>query len=345
MRYKVQGTRCNVQRPTSNVEPQTANRKPLDWARGRLQTANFKLAAAVWVAFSLLAGCADPTTATTHSPTHAPTRIISLAPSITEVLYKLGLEDRVVGVTRYCDYPPEALEKPRVGGYFDVNFEAVLGQEPDLVILLEEHRDARDRLSELGIDTLAIDHSRVEGILQSITIIGERCGAKEEGEILRRSLENRVLEIQKRIFTQSPGRSVVGSRLRVLVAVGRSLQAGAVGEIYVSGRDGFYDDLISLAGGANAYGNETLKFPAISDEGLVRVDPDLIIEMVPDLAGEADRESMLELWRRKSEVRAVREGRVYILGEDYTVVPGPRFIRLLEDMVRILHGEKQRVDS
>jgi iron complex transport system substrate-binding protein len=116
------------------------------------------------------------------------------------------------------------------------------------------------------------------------------------------------------------------------------MDKGSGGDIFISGRDGFYDDLITLAGGVNAYRDETLKFPAVSDEGLVRLDPDLILEMVPDLTDEADRDSLLNLWRAKQEVRAVRENRVFILGEDYVVVPGPRFIDLLDEIAGIINS-------
>ncbi len=265
---------------------------------------------------------------------HAPMRIVSLAPSITEVLFELDLGDRVVGVTRYCDYPPEAEEKPEVGGYFDVNYEMLLSLETDLVILLVEHQDALVRLEELAIQTLAVDHSRVAGILASITAIADRSGVKERGVELRLALENRIARIQKD-FSPTLPRSHAPPR--VLVAVGRLMDKGSGGEMFISGRDGFYDDLISLAGGVNAYREETLKFPAISDEGLVRLDPDVILEMVPDLAGDADRRSLMDLWRSKAGIRAVREGNVHILGEDYVVVPGPRFVDLLEDMAEIMN--------
>jgi iron complex transport system substrate-binding protein len=257
------------------------------------------------------------------------------------VLFKLGLGDRVVGVTRYCDYPPEATEKPVVGGYFDVNYEMLLSLEADLVILLTEHQDALDRLEELDVRTLTVDHSRVNGILESVTTIANRSGVKEKGDVLRRDLEHRIQKIQDRTSSVSPRPRVPASDNpppRVLVAVGRLMSKSSGGEIFISGRDGFYDDLIALAGGVNAYREETLKFPAISDEGLVRLDPDIILEMVPDLAGESDRESLMDLWRSKRGIRAVREGRIHILGDDYVVVPGPRFIDLLEDIAGIINS-------
>ena len=258
------------------------------------------------------------------------------------MLFKLGLGDRVAGVTRYCDYPPEATEKPVVGGYFDVNYEMLLSLEADLVILLIEHQDALDRLEELGIKTLTVDHSRVTGILESVTTIADRCQVSEKGERLRLSLEGRIQEIQENSVSSSPlplfPPSGYQERPRVLVAVGSLMNKSSGGEIFISGRDGFYDDLVALAGGVNAYREETLKFPAISDEGLVRLDPDIILEMVPDLAGESDRESLMNLWRSKRGIRAVREGQVHILGDDYVVVPGPRYVDLLEDMAEIINS-------
>jgi iron complex transport system substrate-binding protein len=271
----------------------------------------------------------------------SPTRIISLAPSITEVLFELGQGGRVVGVTRYCDFPPGALEKSRVGGYFDVNFEAVLALKPDLVVHLVEHEDARKRLGDLGIETLAVDHSRVEGILRSITVIAQRCGVPERGEQLDRHLNDRILQIRKRYLTLAPVRPLAATKPRVLVAVGRLMDKSSGGEVFISGSDGFYDDLIALAGGDNAYREATLKFPAISREGLVRLDPDVILEMVPDLTGEADRRNLMDIWKEKFGTRAVLEGQVHVLGEDYVVVPGPRFVDLLEDMARIINRAEQ----
>ena len=312
--------------------------------------------ALILILFLLPVSCSEPRVSESPRPRvnteqAPPARIISLAPSVTETLYRLGLGERVVGVTRYCDYPPEAAEKPAVGGYLDVNYEMVLSLEPDLVILISEHRDARQRLGELGLETLSVNHSRVQGILDSITAVAHRCGVEERGGDLRTSLERRIASVQGKYLPLSPrlpteasakaGPRVPASdipRSRVLVAVARLMDGKDTGEIFVSGRDGFYGDLIDLAGGINAYSEETLKFPALSEEGLVRLDPDLILEMVPDLDGEKDRESLLGLWRTRTSVRAVREGRVHILGQDYVVVPGPRFVDLLEDMAKIIHS-------
>ncbi|MDT8395199.1 MAG: helical backbone metal receptor [bacterium] len=267
----------------------------------------------------------------------SPARIISLAPSVTEILFELGLGEKVVGVTRYCDYPPEVLEKPKVGGYLDVNYEAVLALAPDLVIHIAQHEEARDRLRELGIATLAVDHSRVNGIVDSIAVIGRACGAPALARKQVKELKARLSKVVSGYnFNFTP---------RVLVAVGRSLEPGASGEIYVSGKDGFYDDLIRLAGGQNAYSEETLKFPALSAEGIARIDPDVILEMIPDLGPDDDMPALLSRWNDIPGLRAVKNGNVHILGGDYVVIPGPRFVTLLEEMAGLIHESGSRVES
>ncbi len=260
-------------------------------------------------------------------------RIISLAPSITEVLFALGLGDRVAGVTRYCDYPPEAAGKIKVGGYFDVNYEAVLTADPDLVILLKEHEQPRDYLARLDIETFTVDHSSVDGILRSIGEIARKTGSVTRANEIVADLRMRI----ERISRLTEGLE----RPRVMVAVGRNMETDVAGEVYVSGKDGFYDELITMAGGVNAYDRTTLKFPAVSAEGVARLNPQIILEMVPDMDDEAAAGRILEQWRSIPGVDAIRDGRVHLFARDYAVVPGPRFILLLEWMARVIQPDAE----
>jgi ABC-type hemin transport system substrate-binding protein len=145
------GSRSGIQNPEDlNPQHDIRNSKSLLFPTSKIkrQTSNVKLVTAVLVILSLLSCTKSESDLSTVKSINVgpPARIISLAPSVTEILYELELEDHVVGVTRYCDYPPRALEKSSVGGYFDVNYEAVLALEPDLVICLIEHEDALKRL-------------------------------------------------------------------------------------------------------------------------------------------------------------------------------------------------------
>jgi len=258
-------------------------------------------------------------------------RIISLAPSITEVLFALGLGENVVGVTRYCDYPPQAAGKMKVGGYFDINYEAVIAAEPDLVILLKEHEQPRDYLARLDIETLTVDHSNVPGILRSIEEIAKKTNSVTRADEITTELKVRI----KRIEQLTAGLE----RPRVMIAVGRNMETDVAGEVYVSGRDGFYDGLITMAGGVNAYDRSTLKFPALSAEGVARLNPQIILEMAPNMDDEGLALRILDQWRSIPGVDAVRDERIHLFAEDFAVVPGPRFILLLEWMARVIQPD------
>ena len=257
-------------------------------------------------------------------------RIVSLAPSVTEILFALGLGDNVVGVTRYCKYPPEACGKMQVGGYLDPNYEELLRLRPDLVVMLTVHTAAVERLRQLGINTLMVDHAAIPGIVGSIMTIGNACGAARRAEAM-------VLEINARIdrlrnMTNGRGRP------RVLVSVDRNTDAFS--SVYIAGKKTCYDEMISIAGGVNAYTSATAAYPAVATEGICRMDPQVIIDLVPDLEKRGKkREKILAQWNSMAGVEAIKKGRVYLFEQDYTVIPGPRFIALLEDMARAIHPE------
>ncbi|HLA39867.1 MAG TPA: helical backbone metal receptor [Candidatus Glassbacteria bacterium] len=263
-------------------------------------------------------------------------RIVSLAPSITEVLFAIEAGDLVAGVTRYCDYPPEARFKPQIGGYLDPNYEAVVALRVNLAIMLAEQASAAGKmLYELGIDTLVVDQRNLNGIMKSIRRIGEACGRQAQARRLVAGLEGRMERIRRLVA----GRERPG----VLVVLGRNLTGGDLRGTYIAGNDGFYNDLVELAGGTNSYTGRTIAFPSVSAEGLHQLDPQVIIEVIPNL-GETgiDPQRFVETWEFAKSVDAVKNGRVHVFVEDWAVRPGPRFILLAEKMARVIHPEAGR---
>jgi len=258
-------------------------------------------------------------------------RIVSLAPNITETLFALGLGDRIVGVTRYCTYPPAARTRARVGGYFHPDYEAIIALQPDLVILLTDHRRPKRNLEDLGLRTLVVKNKSISDVMESIETMGTVCGARERaGELLEdiRARMERIRELTAGL-----------PRPRVLISVERDVGSGSVESASISGREGFHGKMIELAGGVNAYGG-SVEFPRLSGEGLIRLDPQVIIDLVPDAAGRGlEAASILRDWESISRIDAVRRGRVHVFGDDYMVIPGPRFILILEEMARVIHPE------
>jgi iron complex transport system substrate-binding protein len=257
-------------------------------------------------------------------------RIVSLAPSTTELLFALGLGDRVVGVTRYCEYPPEAKSRPRIGGYYDPNYEVLVQARPDLILTLPEHEGIRAELRKLGLPFRTVNHETVRGILESVTDVGAACGVPEKAAAFRSDLEARMRRVRER----TAGRA----RPRVLISVGRMSGDSSLTRITACGRGGFYDDLIVMAGGVNAFEGE-IAFPALSAEGLIAARPDVIVDLFPDLKERGlDPETVRREWTALPGVKA----RVHVVGDSYAVVPGPRVVLLLEELAAAIHPEAGR---
>jgi len=257
-------------------------------------------------------------------------RIISLAPSITEILFSLGLGDRVVGVTRYCAYPAEALTKTKVGGYYDPNYEEILRLKPDLVIMLREHDAAKRYLGNFHVHVLPVDHNTIGDIVQSIAVIGRACGSSRAADSIVASINTVMARIRSKTAN--------ARRPRVLVSVGRSM--GAVSDLCIAGADTYYDEMIRLAGGQNAFIKRGIAYPILSFEGICRINPEVVIDMAPECGGKAESDgTILAQWNKVGMIDAVRSGRVYIFRQDFAEIPGPRIVVILEQIAKILHPE------
>jgi len=259
-------------------------------------------------------------------------RIISLSPNITEILFALELGEKIVGVTRYCNYPPQAKKIAKVGGYLDPNYEAILRLEPDVVITLPEFEEVKNFLSELGINYRIVNNKTIADILASIKYLGEELNAENKANEISGEINSKMAQITER--------TKILHRPKVLISVGRSLGSGVLEEVYIAGKNTFYDELINYAGGNNAFQDEKIAYPMLSAEGIININPEIIIDLVPDFEKKGLDESVIKKgWERVFEVDAIKNNRIHVLGQSYTVIPGPRFVLLLEDLARIIHPE------
>jgi len=274
-----------------------------------------------------------PSTEEEVAPQAVYTRIVSLAPSITEQLFALGLGDRVVGVTQFCDFPSEAQELPQVGGYLDPSYEAILGLAPDVVVLLEVHGEALDKLKRLHVPTLPISHGTTDDILESFISLGEACGVRTRAEELVGDIRRRVAAVQEKT-AELP-------RRRVMVTVHReTMGSGTVKNVWIAAEDEFYSTLIAAAGGVNVSDGTAIQYPTVSAEGVMRMKPDVIIEIAPDLEKRGvDPAKAAADWNVLADVSAVRNGAVHVLTDPIVARPGPRFAAVLEILARVIHPE------
>ncbi len=262
------------------------------------------------------------------------TRAVSLAPSITEILFALGLGDRVIGVTHYCDYPKAALNKPKVGGYTQPNYETIASLKPDVVFLLEHHRGVMDNLDRLGVHWQMLDSRSVAAVLQSMRTVGRLMGVEAKATALTASLTERLERVKQ---------SVAGAqRPRVLVSIGRSMGTALLTDVFIAGPGSFFDEVITLAGGINAYRGTVVQYPKLSAEGILSLNPEVIIDLVPDLEQKKlTVEQVTRQWQTVRAVSAVSNNRVHVLGQDYVVIPGPRIVLLVEQLAELFHPSSE----
>lgn len=243
-----------------------------------------------------------------------PERIISLAPSLTETLFALGLGDRVVGVTTYCDYPPEAAEKEKVGDTLKPSLERIIALKPDLVIVSTSSQleDYVQRIEAAGIAIYISNPRNVEESLKSIERIGDITGAQSQARALVAQLRRRVEAVTARVST------LVHPRVLIIL--------GGEPLITVGGKS-FINNLIEMSGGRSVSAGEEADYPQYSLETAIARQPEIIFLQ----AGGG------QLPERLKSTPAALNGRVYTLDDALILRPGPRIVDGLEVMASKIH--------
>jgi iron complex transport system substrate-binding protein len=264
-----------------------------------------------------------------------PRRIVSTSPSITETLFALGLGQQVVGVSNYCEYPPSVLSLPKVGTYLHPDAELIARLQPDLVIVHRLPNEITNRLTALHIPFAEVDRGGVQDTYSEILQIGHATQTDSEA----RNLVNRLQKRMEEIHHQSQGQHSP----TVVFVIGRT--PGTLSNLVVVGRDAFLNELIETAGGANLMATQSGPgYSHISLETILRLNPDVIIDMGDMGATEEERRKKVEsnqaLWGQVSDLQAVRNRRVYCISSTAFVVPGPRVVDAAKTLFEILHGHE-----
>jgi iron complex transport system substrate-binding protein len=256
-----------------------------------------------------------------------PQRIISLAPSNTEILFALGLGDKVVGVTEYCDYPQEALTKPKVGGFSNVDIEKVVSLEPDLVLATHIHgKTVIPGLEKLGLTVVAITPGSLNEVLESIILVGKITGQNVEASRLVNDLSRRIATVTDKTRSLSSDQ-----RPRVFYVTWHD-------PLMTAGTGTLADDVISSAGGQNiAFDISGDK--AINLETVIYRDPQVIVVSVGMGSGEDMPWQYIQTEPRLENTQALLNSRVYKIDGDIIHRSGPRIVDALEQMTQFIHPE------
>ncbi len=254
-----------------------------------------------------------------------PKRIVSLAPNITEILFRLGLDEEVVGVSIHCNYPEKAKSRMRVGSYISIDLERVISLKPDLIMATGagNPREMVERLERLGFPAFVIFPKRFDEVLRSIRRLGQVVAKEKEALSIIDSMQKRKERVIERIKNSPPP--------KVFLQIGEA-------PIVTVGRGSFGDDLIRLAGGENVAGNDREMYPRLGMEEILKRSPEVIL--ISSMNPQGDYERVLREWERWKMIPAIKQGRIHLIDSDLIDRPSPRIIDGLEEMGRLIHPER-----
>jgi iron complex transport system substrate-binding protein len=273
-----------------------------------------------WLLIALALTCQSACRHEEVPPPESPAeRIIALAPSVTETLFMLGLENRVVGVGDYSTWPPAAAAKPRLGGLFDARLEAITTLRPDLAILLPSEEKLRVQLMRLGVEVLTVRSETLADVEEMVRTVARRCRVEERGEELLQQWQAQLAP------------DAVQRQARVLLSVNR--RPGDLGEVLVSGRGTHLHELLQRLGVHNVMSEVPMAYPQVGLEEIVQRWPDVVIELqgAPGNYGE-----LIADWHAVGDETDLDPVCVRVVVGDHVLIPGPRLPRLYDELRRAI---------
>jgi iron complex transport system substrate-binding protein len=286
-----------------------------------------------FVLFALLVACAScvtqPAPETHNGVVQVPQRIVSISPSVTEILYGIGAWPQVVAVSQFCSYPEDVKNKPRVNGWEKTNLEQLTALQPDLVIGVEAQAPfLQDKLSELGIRSLFLKSNTLSDVYTAIKEVGRFTGHEREAtELLSKTITE--IDVVRHAVADHP-------RLKVLCVVDRV--PGTIRELYTATRGSYLDELITIAGGESIAPEAEHGWGKITKEAAVSLNPEVIIDMIQSSKGNFG-EDPVAVWQELPDVRAVQNKRIYPIRDDMAIHPSQFVGHTAQVFARVIHPE------
>ena len=252
-----------------------------------------------------------------------------MGPNITEVIFALGCGKRLVAVTDFCVYPPETKALPRIGGYLNPNLERLVALRPDLVLVRGKIEKVVRFCRSRGIRVIPVNMDSLETIYSGIQILGQALVATEKAEDLCSTIKETLDTVK--------ARTVGFPATKVFISLGRSM--GSMANLYTVGGKSFLSQLLEIAGGVNIFADVDQPYPEASKESLIKRAPDVILEMRPgENMTHTKRSHVVAEWNVFAGVPAVSNHRVYVLTQDFLLIPGPRIVKTARTFAQTLHG-------
>jgi iron complex transport system substrate-binding protein len=257
-------------------------------------------------------------------------RIVSLVPALTEMLFAIGAGPQVIAVSSFDEFPPQVKSLPRVGALLDPDMERILALRPDLVLSYGSQTDVQAQLARANIRVFSYRHAGLNGIFTTLKDLGAAVGRPADAERLARDIRGGLDAIQARVRGRPKPKTLL-----VFERDPASLRS-----VYVCGGVGFLHDMLGIAGGVNVFADVARESVQPSIETMLARSPDVILEVrATGLLAAADVAQAKRVWGALASVPAVKQGRIEILTGEHLVVPGPRVVQGTEAFARALHPD------
>jgi len=258
-------------------------------------------------------------------------RIITLSPSVNEIVYALKADDKIIANSTYCNFPKDSLKKQKVGGYFSPNLEKIISLNPDLVIM-PQHFKFSKKLNKFGIKTHVVKIGNLKNIKKTIIDIGDLLNKKNEANKIITNL-NKALKNTKNIVKNK----------KILFVIGHN--KSLVKRIFITGNDIYFEDIIKISGNTNAYQSKVKSQPVLNYENIIALNADIVILLTPYIkANHTSKEELLAPWK-DLPINASKTNSIYFIDKEYSGIPSNRIIYFLQDFRDILIHYKNHVKN
>jgi iron complex transport system substrate-binding protein len=258
-------------------------------------------------------------------------RVIALSPAINEIVYALESGDKIVANTIYCNYPNDAIDKPKVGGYFSPNLEKIVALHPDIV-LMQSNKKFANNLHKLGIKTASFKLQTINDIKESIKSIGKIVNQTQKAQNIIDEIDTKLNNLKNIIKNK-----------KILIVIGHNTSLDK--KVFVVGQGLYFDDIIKISGNTNAFGDKSISQPVLNLEGIISTKADIVVLLTPYMKKKnLSQRALLKPWERLP-INATKYHTIYIQSNEYAGIPSHRLSLFLDDFRGYLEDAKIRYDK
>ena len=256
-------------------------------------------------------------------------RIITLSPSINEIVFALGLGDKIVANTLYCNYPEESKSIKKIGGYASISLEKLIASKPSVVIAQNYDQKLLKDLERLEINTLIFKTDTLASIKKTIKVLGDYFKKEDRAEELISNIDNglaslgEIIKDKKVLFVISPRKSLTN-------------------QIYVTGNNLYFEDIILASENRNAFFSTSLVQPIVNTEKIIDMNPDIIVLLAPLIEGQFKAQDALKEAWKELPTNASKTGNIYMVAKHYAGIPSHRVVNFIDDYKEILNNVRNK---